>query len=435
MTEPIRPSDDKAAWSDAKRNWVLVGLCLVAVMNFADRQILSILIDPIKKTFGASDTEMGMLSGLAFALFYLTAGIPLARLADRKRRATLIAVCLGLWSMMTTLCGVAQSFGQLALARIGVAVGEAGPTPATQSMLADLFPRERRTSALGALTAAQSFGIGVGIFLGGWLNDLLGWRGAFIALGLPGILLAAILLLRMPEPARGMSDRMGADGNPESMWSAVRNILRNPRSRMIFIALAFINFTGYGILTWAPSFFTRNHGLTTTTIGLMMGVCLVSGLALGSLLVGPITDRLARKHYWWTALVPGLGALVTGPSAVAFALFPNIYGALAAFMMFNLAASFIQPPLYSQLLTETRSDRRGTAVFLGTLAQNLVGGALGPLAIGILSDRLTPAHGQMGLAAAIAISATGMLIASLLLFRLTWMTSRIVKPELGNAFA
>ena len=199
-----------SSYSPAYLRYALGLLCVVYVVNFVDRQVLSILLQSIKEDLGLSDLQLGLLSGTAFGLFYATLGIPIARLADRSSRKGVIAVCLAIWSAMTALCGTASGFATLLRYRVGVGVGEAGGSPPAHSMISDYFPPERRASALGVFSLGVPLGILVGFLAGGWLDEALGWRKAFIVVGLPGVLLAAVVALTLREPQRGHSEGLAS---------------------------------------------------------------------------------------------------------------------------------------------------------------------------------------------------------------------------------
>ena len=191
------------------RHYALGILVVVYTFNFIDRQILSILLEPVKADLGLSDTAMGMLTGFAFAMFYATLGIPIARYADRSNRRNLIALALGIWSFFTALSGVAQNFWHLLAARIGVGVGEAGCSPPAHSMIADYYPAEQRATALGIYSLGIPIGIMFGLFAGGWINEFFGWRMAFFVVGLPGIILALVVRFTLAEPPRGLAEGSG----------------------------------------------------------------------------------------------------------------------------------------------------------------------------------------------------------------------------------
>ncbi|MET0137884.1 MAG: MFS transporter, partial [Sphingobium sp.] len=264
-----RLDEERNWWTPGRRHYVLGILCVIGIFNFIDRQILAILLEPIKTDLGVSDTLMGLLSGLAFSTVYVLAGIPIARIVDTGSRRILLSSCLGIWSLATMLCGLSQSFLHLALARIGVAGGEAGGAPASQSMLADLYPARNRGTVIGILSAAQAIGIALGLFLGGWLNALFDWRSAFLVVGAPGLLLALITLFTVREPARGMSEEISHRANveePASMSQALRQALRNPALRILLLVAMSCSFAGYSILGWGPTFYVRVHGLSTMQV-------------------------------------------------------------------------------------------------------------------------------------------------------------------------
>ena len=212
------------AWS---RHLVLAVLCLVGLLNYVDRQIISILLQPIKETFHASDTAMGVLTGILFAGVFSVISVPLARLSDVGSRRTVLAACIAFWSILTSLGGLAMSFWQLALTRVGVAAAEGGGMPASHSIITDLYPPAERTRALSVFASSQSIGIGLGVFLGGWLSQLFDWRMSFFIVGAPG-LLAAILVRLMPEPQRGLADQRPDSGLVPTFREAVRTLWSMP---------------------------------------------------------------------------------------------------------------------------------------------------------------------------------------------------------------
>ena len=230
MSRPEGRVNDQPA-IDRRRHFVLAVLCLAAVVNMIDRHIITIVLDPIKAEFGASDTAMWLLTGMIFAVFYAGASIPLARWADKGERRLVMAACLGFWSLMTTLGGLAQSFIQLAVTRVGVAVGEAGAGPTSQSMLSDLYPLSPRATVLAILSACSSIGIGLGVLLGGWLSDTFDWRVAFFIVGVPGLLLAIVIFRFLPEPQRGGSDGL-VDDKVSPRFKDVLLHLGNGRGRL-----------------------------------------------------------------------------------------------------------------------------------------------------------------------------------------------------------
>ncbi|MBW2345305.1 MAG: MFS transporter, partial [Deltaproteobacteria bacterium] len=285
------------AVTDGYRRYVLILLLIVYIFNFIDRQIVAILLPEIKAELGLSDSQLGLLTGFAFALFYVTFGIPIANLADRKRRVPIIAGAVAIWSGMTALCGLAQNFVHLLIARIGVGVGEAGCTPPAHSLIADYFPPNRRAMALAVYSMGTAVGGGLGLFFGGWMSDTVGWRMAFIFVGLPGLLLAVFVWLTIKEPPRGYADGVDRSTVKENipLHDGIRILLKNPCFRHITIATAYISLMGYGFANWIPSFFSRNFGAAATEIGAALGLVNVLGGGAGILLGGYLGDKLASR--------------------------------------------------------------------------------------------------------------------------------------------
>ena len=242
--------------------YVLGVLFVVYIFNFIDRQILAILLQPIKDDLKISDTALGFLTGFAFALFYTFAGLPLARVADRWVRRSLIGISLATWSIMTAVSGLARGFIDLALARIGVGIGEAGATPPAHSLIADYFPPAKRATAFAVYASGIYVGVGIGFFVGGWVNDNYGWRTAFYVVGLPGILMALLVRLTVREPPRGMSEARVSAERQYTIGEVWRFFAAVPAGRNISLAGAFHAFVGYGLGAWIPAFFVRLHGMT-----------------------------------------------------------------------------------------------------------------------------------------------------------------------------
>ena len=292
------------------RWYVLFVLTLGYIFNFIDRQVMTILLEPIKAEFGATDTQMGLLTGLAFALFYATLGVPMARLADRWSRRNVLVISMAVWSGMTALCATASSFGQLALYRIGVGVGEAGGVPPSQSLLADIFPPEQRSLAQGVLASGTNIAVLVGLFGGALLADAYGWRSVFWIFGLPGIVLAVVIRLTVREPVRA-PHAVTDDG---SLWEAIHKILALPAFPAIAVGVGLTAIAGYGLGVWSPSFMIRVHGLSLVDAGLYLGLIGVFGGILGTLLSAILVDRLAQQDARWQLRLPMVGVLISIPT-------------------------------------------------------------------------------------------------------------------------
>jgi predicted MFS family arabinose efflux permease len=371
--------------------WVLL---VVYIFNFLDRQIVNILAEPIRRDLGISDTQIGLMTGLAFALFYTVLGLPLARYADKPStdRSRLIALALAVWSGMTALCGLAQNFWQLLLARIGVGVGEAGCTPAAHSLIADRVPPERRASALAFYALGIPAGTLIGMSLGGFLADTIGWRKAFMLVGAPGILIALVVLAVLRDRDRPV--RPVPPGGGESFPAAVRELLQSRGFVLLLIAASSAAFLSYGKTTWITIFFQRNHGLTAAETGWWYG--LWGGIAglLGTWSGGWLADRFGAITRSRIMIAPALGMLLAAPIAFAAFQMSDWRFALGLLMVQNVLISFYYGPTYAcaQGLVPLRHRATASAVLL--FCQNLIGLGLGPLFFGMLSDLFKPFAGE-----------------------------------------
>ena len=384
------------AFSTRYRYYVLALLTLGYVFNFVDRQVMTILIEPIKTEFGASDTQMGLLSGLAFALFYATLGIPVARLADRWSRRNVLAISMTTWSAVTALCATATGFWHLLLLRIGVGIGEAGGTPPSQSLLADYFPPEKRAFAQGILATAPNIGILVGLFGGALIAEAYGWRSVFLVFGIPGVLLAILIQLTVTEPPKvAVPD----EKSRASLFAVLNNIFRLPSFAHIMIGVGFTGIAGYGLGVWSPSFLVRVHDMTLVDAGLYLGLIGVFGGGLGTISSGLLADKLARKDRRWQLWLPAVGIFLALPTQLAFLLWPAEHRLLVgdidlpfALVFMGLSAvfaSFWIAPSYAAVQNLVPQCWRTQASALMLLAINLLGMGLGPLLVGVLSDNFS----------------------------------------------
>ena len=371
--------------------WVLL---VVYIFNFLDRQIVNILAEPIRRDLHLSDTQIGLMTGLAFALFYTVLGLPLARYADKPStdRSRLIAAALAVWSGMTALCGLAQNVWQLLLARIGVGVGEAGCTPAAHSLIADRVSPDRRASALAFYALGIPAGSLIGMSLGGYLADTIGWRKAFMLVGAPGLVLALVVLLTLRDRDRPI--RAVPDGASESFLAVLREILHSRGFILLLIAASSAAFLSYGKATWITIFFQRNHGLSTAETGWWYG--LWGGLAslAGTWSGGWLADRFGAITRSRMMAAPALGMLMAAPVAFVAFQMTDWRVALGLLIVQNLLISFYYGPTYActQGLVALRHRATASAVLL--FCQNLIGLGLGPLFFGILSDLFKPLAGE-----------------------------------------
>ena len=385
------------------RHYALGILVVVYTFNFIDRQILSILLQPVKDDLGLSDTAMGMLTGFAFAAFYATLGIPIARFADRSNRRNLVAWALGIWSIMTALSGLAQNFWHLLAARIGVGIGEAGCSPPAHSMIADYYPADQRATALGIYSLGIPFGIMFGLFAGGWINEFFGWRAAFFIVGLPGILLALIVRFSLREPPRGMAEGRADSADQPSVGETLRYLWAKKSFRHMSFASALAAFVGYGFITWAPSFLTRSFGMGTGEIGTWFGLILGIPGGIGIALGGYLADRFGAHDPKWFLWTTAVALIICVPLNIVVFISTNSTTALLAMILPVLLGNFYQATTFSQ--TQGISALRMRAVAAGILffILNIIGLGLGPQLVGILSDVLNPEYGDESLRYALLI--------------------------------
>jgi MFS family permease len=404
-------------------------LALVYIFSFVDRQVIAILIEPIKREFGASDTHMGLLSGLAFGLLYAVLGVPVGKLADRYNRRMIVAVCCSLWSLATLACGLSAQFWQLLLARMSVAIGEAGGMAPSISLVSDLYPPKQRSMMISLFMMGPNLGVLIGLALGGWIAQQYGWRATFIWFGAPGLLLGALVWLLVPEPRRGGFDAPVAAPRPqasaESLWTQVRRLLAITAFRRLALACGMAGVAGYGYGIWTPSFLVRTHGLSIAHAGLVFGVASGTGAVAGALLSGWLCDRLVVRDARWQLGLPLLGILLAIPSAIAFFLWPTgghwnlgtlaVPHALAFAMVFGFFASWWPSLSYSATSHMVGASERSVAAALLNFFITLFGVAAGPLVTGMLSDLLVPHLGAEALRWALVSVMTLMLPSALLL--------------------
>ena len=395
-------------YSPAYRNYVLFILWVTYILNFVDRQLINILLEPIKLEFGASDTAMGFLTGFAFALFYASLGVPIARLADRWSRRNVIAISVGIWSAMTAISGLASSFAQLALARVGVGIGEAGGTPPSHSLIADYFPREKRTTALSIHSTATHFGILIGMIVGAYVAAEYGWRMAFLLFGIPGILVSLLVALTIKEPPRVAAPAR------TNMLQDIRHVWHLPGFALIAIAGSITAVATYGLGNWTPAFLMRTHGLSLVHTGLLMGITGALSGIIGAVVSGVLCDRLCLRDRRWQCWLPALGALGTAPLMLAFLLWPesqtfplagiSVPVAMLFTFVGGIVASFWIGPTYAaiQTLAPPTMRTQASAVFLFMF--NLLGLGFGPLLVGMLSDALVPTFGADSLRYALSMA-------------------------------
>jgi MFS family permease len=388
-TQAVRPTEI-AATPSARRYYVLGVLTLVYALNFLDRTIFNVLIEPIKKEFSLSDTAMGLLAGFGFVLFYSLLGIPIARLADRLNRRNIVALAFAFWSAMTFLCGMATNVTALALARIGVGLGESGSSPASQSIVADLFSKNERPRALGIFAIGTYLGIFLGYFIGGFVNQHYGWRMAFYVAGLPGIALAALLWLTIQEPKRGA---MAETFTPEPLGATLRFLASQQSFVIVLVGFCLTTYTNYATAAWVPPFLARVHHLSSAEIGTyagtFKGLAGMAGTLLGGLLVAQISRRDDRWKLWAPAIMSGLA----GPMFALCMLTPDFATMVTALALTSFLVGFHLGPIFAIAQTVARPSMRALASALIALTATCFGQGVGPLTVGMINDALKNDYG------------------------------------------
>jgi predicted MFS family arabinose efflux permease len=380
------------------RYYVLVMLTLVYVFNFIDRQLLVILQESIKKDLDLSDTQLGLLSGFTFAIFYVTVGIPIARLADQRNRKNIVAMSLGLWSIMTAVSGLARNFVQLLLARIGVGVGEAGGSPPAHAMISDYFPPQKRASALAFYSTGIYIGMMFGFIMGGFLNESLGWRTAFFVLGIPGVLFSLVFYATVKEPKRGATD---VDAGATNQKHSLSDVLRLLISKKTFIFLALASglhaFCIYGVFNWTPSFLARLHGMTNSEIGVSLGLILGIGGAIGTFAGGFLTDHFGKNDKRWYLKIPAHAIIISIPFLIASLFLGDKVFSLICFGVTSSIYSMYLGPVIAVSHRLVPASMRSLTSAILFLVINLIGLGFGPLVVGMISDALAPSLGVASL--------------------------------------
>jgi len=397
-TAPSAGSEEpNRGFSEGYRRYALGLLLTVYIFNFIDRQILSILLESIKRDLSLSDTQLGFLSGIAFAIFYSTLGIPIARWADRGSRRTIIALALAVWSVMTAVSGLARGFGTLALARIGVGIGEAGCSPPAHSLLSDYYPPERRATALSIYALGIPVGVLFGYLIGGQMDEYFGWRTAFLVVGLPGLLLSIVVRFTLKDPPRGQWDAASASREQLPVGEAFAYLWSRRSFRHLSFAAALHAFVGYGVGTWHAPFLMRIHGMSSSEVGTWLA--LLAGLAggLGTFLGGYVTDRLRERDVRYYVWVPGVSTIASIPLVVGFYLWPTPYVALGFLILPAILGSMYLGPTFAVTQSLVGPSMRAMASAILLFIINLIGLGLGPQAVGLLSDLLVGVAGHESL--------------------------------------
>ncbi|WP_234027596.1 spinster family MFS transporter [Aurantiacibacter arachoides] len=373
---------------------VLAMLLLVYIFNFLDRMMLSILAAPIQAELGLSDGEMGLLGGLAFAVLYSTLAVPLSAVADRTSRSWVITIALVFWSAFTALCGMAQSFLHLFLARVGVGVGEAGGVAPSYALVADYFPPRRRATALAIYSLGVPVGSAIGVLAGGYFASTVDWRTAFFVMGGLGILIAPLFKLVVKDPPRAAP----VEGAPprKSVWAVFRLLSRKPSFWFLAFGAATSSMLGYGIGFWKPSYILRTFDIGLWETSLFIGGVLLLGGVTGMLAGGAIADRLGGNRKWYARL-PAIAFILGAPIYAAGVLTDNLWLAFALFIVPQGLAYVWFGPVLTAVQHLVDPPARATASALFLLINNLIGLGGGIYGLGLISDAYAPIYGDASL--------------------------------------
>jgi len=428
-------------YSQRYKAYVLLVLTGVYTFNFIDRQILVIIQESIKTELGLSDTQLGLLTGFTFAVFYVTLGLPIARFADKNNRRNVVAWSLAIWSGMTAISGLVTNFFQLLLARVGVGVGEAGGSPPAHSMISDYFPSHQRATALSIYSMGIYVGILAGYSLGGWIDATYGWRMAFYALGIPGIIYALLLFFTVKEPPKGHSDAAAktmsnqkAMKEEASFWEVVRILLSKKTFIFIAFACGLHTFGNYGVGNFFAPFLARVHGMPVEDIGTWLGITSGFGGIIGTFLGGFLADKYGRKDLRWYMWIPIIAGLVNFPFSYLAFFNGDLNVVLFTYFITALLTALYLGPSIAVTHNLIDAKKRALASAILFLVLNFIGLGLGPLGIGIISDYLSADYGAESLRYAFTITwVTGTI--SLILFYLgskTYQEEALIKKVVST---
>ena len=382
----------------ASRAWTVTMLGVVAMLAAVDRNILSVLLVPIQKDLGVSDAAMGALTGTAMALVYATVALPMGRLADRINRRNLIAVALAAWSVATAACAMASGFLHLFVARLAVGAAEAAQPPATMSMIGDLYPAVRRGAAISVVIVGSTIGYSLGSFVAGVLNDRYGWRGAMLAVGLPGILVALLVRFTVSEPTRGVQDGGGqAAVLPRgTLVQQLRQCARIRTFRPLVLGLICMNMAFTGWLAWAPAFLMRVHHLSATEMSALFGL-VVGGAALANMVAGVLSDRLARRGARWRLYYCSAVIALVAPALAASSLVESLNASIACLLFYTLVSGGLTTVTTATYVSLAPPTMRAFVTALMLFCSLVLGAGVGPLLFGVLNDAISRTQGAEAL--------------------------------------
>lgn len=430
------------AVSKGYRRYALSLLLVIYTLNFLDRQVVNILAEPIKRDLGLADWQLGMMTGLAFAVFYTILGIPIARYAEKANRPLIIAASVGAWSAFTMACGAAQNFWQLVLARIGVGIGEAGCSPPAHSLITDYVPKENRASAIAFYSIGTPLGALLGMAMGGLVADHYGWRAAFLVAGAPGVLMALVAAFTLVEPRKKLTAELAARAAAQISTKAALAVLMGKKTFWLVAFAASIKaFVGYGHAPFTASFFFRNHtqeiaelaagfGLKSAGfLGLALGLIAGTAGVFGAWFGGVLADKLGAKDLRAYVVVPAIASLITIPVYIFGVLVDSAAAAIMILAVPAVLGTLWYGPVYATAQSIVEPHMRATASAVLLFIINLVGLGLGPVAVGILSDVLAGPMG-MGEAEGVRWALIISTLFGLIAFVLFWQARKTIREEM-----
>jgi MFS family permease len=402
--------------------WILFLLFLANVLNVGDRMLLGVVTEPVRRDLALSDTQMALANGLLFVLFNLVAGLFIARLVDRGNRVRILAIGIAGWSISTAATGLAHNFSALAVARLGVGIGEATAFPAVMSLIPDMFRPQVRGTAIGVFQSSSFVGIVGGTILAGVVAASLGWRPMFMVCGLAGVVLATVVVLTVSEPGREHPVDAAEDAGHwlAAMAAGLRRVIQVPGFIPLALGFGISAMMGAVLGAWGPAFLQRSHGVPLREVGIVIGPAVGIGGLAGTLLSGPIADRLVRKHGSMAAMLrlPLVALPLATPFMAGFIFAPTLVVTMLCAAGMNLLISCAFVPCVNYALASAGAGDRALISTVMLASSGLIGGALGPLIVGALSDALTPQLGGDGLRYALVamlvspLLATGFLLAA-----------------------
>lgn len=409
--------------------YAMTVLTAVYALGYADRSIINLLLDSIKQEFSLSDTVLGLITGLGFTTFQVLLGIPVARWADSGRRITILTSGLLLWSVMTGLSGLATSAIMLAITRMGVGVGESCLTGPSHSILADLYPKERRPRAFSVMSAGGEIGVILALLVGGWVSHIWGWRAAFLVAGLPGILLSAIMYMTFPEPRRGAADGPAVMLAPLPFAETFRTLVSKRSFVLAVLGSMAMGLNLFGMQVWSPAVLRRIYHLDVATVGTLIAglraVLAVSGAVAGGWLAERCIQRFGPA---WFLRFPAVVCTVSGFAVLGFLTAPNVVVATMFLGLVNLTVGAQLGPVFSAIQTISPARTRAVAAALFVSLTQLFGLGIGSVLVGMISDFLHNAHGASGLRLALILPAAGALAGGVFY----WLGGRFVAQDITS---